>query len=147
MKIKNVWRLKDQPTTTNVLELVNANLITKEEAKDIIFTQQTEEGRDNKSLQSEIKFLRDLVDKLSNGQSNRVVQIIHEVQKPYQQWGWYQPYYTWCSTATIGNNVLTTDSTNVLLNGISNATTGIAAVSYANAQTAGNTSFSNIKTF
>jgi hypothetical protein len=99
MKTKNVWRLKDQPKTSDVLELLHAGLVTKEEAKDIIFTQQTEEDRDKKSLQSEIKFLRELVEKLSD--RSKTVEIVREIQKPYYQWAWYKPYEVWCGTNTL----------------------------------------------
>jgi hypothetical protein len=155
MRTKNVWRLKESPTTTDVLELVNAGLITKEEAKDILFTQQTEEDRDKKSLQSEIKFLRELVERLSN--QTKTVEIIREIQKPYQQWGWYRPYEIWCGTTYVGTASTTTNGTNTLTalsyNGINGtATNGTAYVTSPpivglNKATTDVQSFSSIKTF
>ena len=78
---KIVWRLKEQPTAESLQGLVERNILTKEEAREILFSSEEAEDRDKKSLESEIKFLRELVEKLSNDKS-RIVEIIREAEKP-----------------------------------------------------------------
>jgi len=66
MTTKLKWRLKELPETHEVAHLVKEGIMTKDEAREILFSQETEEDRTKKSLQDEIKFLRELVQKLSN---------------------------------------------------------------------------------
>lgn len=103
-KTKLVWRLGNRPTTIEVINLVETKLITQDEAREILFNTETEEDRDKKSLQSEIKFLRELVEKLSDGKMSRIVEVIREVEKPiYIDRNWYQPYQQWY-TVTSGTD-------------------------------------------
>lgn len=98
MTKKLKWRLSEKPTPDSVIKLIDSGIITKEEAKDILFTPDDQEERDKESLKSEIKFLRELVEKLSNNRS-QIVTTIKEIEVPrYRQWDWYQPYVTWCGT-------------------------------------------------
>lgn len=101
------WRLGKLPTSEEVLKLVNDKIITKEEARDILFNEETEQEKSTEDLKQEIKFLKELVEKLSD--SNKVIETIRYIQKPYQQWGWYKPYEVWCSVLG-GNNSLTLSS-------------------------------------
>lgn len=94
-----VWRLKEQPTSENLRELVKDKILATEEARQILFaTRSFDEAdeRDKNSLKEEIKFLRDLVDKLSQNRTN-IIEKIKEVQKPYYKCPWYYPYQVWCS--------------------------------------------------
>lgn len=103
---KLVWRLKEQPTTESLRELVKDGVLSKEEAREILFSSETEEERDKKSLESEIKFLRELVDKLSN--RNETIKIIETIKPRYHHYPWYNPYVTWCvgyPTTNSGNSV------------------------------------------
>ena len=95
MTTKLNWRLSKLPTVEELLKLVNDKIITQEEAKEILFSNKTEEDRDKDSLEQEIKFLRELVTKLSNNQATKIIETIREVQKPWQTYPWYQPYYYW----------------------------------------------------
>ena len=70
-KMKLNWRLSKLPTPDEVRELVKDKVITQDEAREILFSQETEEERDKNSLESEIKFLRELVDKLAKGNFSR----------------------------------------------------------------------------
>lgn len=88
------WRLDSRPTVEELLQLVDKEIITKEEAKQILIT---ESDRDTKSYQDEIKFLRELVEKLSNNQHSKIVEIIREVDRPYAKRPWWQPYDVWCA--------------------------------------------------
>jgi len=109
-----IWRLSKLPTVEELRELVKDKIITQEEAKEVLFDEESfipEGDRGERSLQSEIKFLRELVEKLSKSKSE-ITTIIREVEVPkYQQQSWYQPYYTWCDTTgadtipfTVGND-------------------------------------------
>lgn len=126
------WRLSRLPTSEEVINLVKDKIITQEEAREILFSTEKEENRDEDSLKSEIKFLRELVERLSRNQPSQVIEIIREVERPYIRWDWYQPYQVWCSSTAglITNNTLTANAGTTQL---------IANVK--------NTAFSNIKTF
>ncbi len=105
-KIK--WRLSNLPTPDEVRELVKDKIITQEEAREILFSQEDEKVRDSKSLESEIKFLRELVDRLSKSNPVQILETIRYVEKPYQRWDWYKPYTQW------ENNVVLCQSNNTL---------------------------------
>lgn len=96
-KNKLVWRLGKLPSVAELQELVKDKIITNEEAREILFNEQTEEDVDKDSLKSEIKFLRELVEKLSNGNTTKLVEYIYS--KPYD-YDWYKPYVSWCTTST-----------------------------------------------
>lgn len=91
------WRLAKLPTPDELRELVKDKIITQEEARDILFKEKSDdEERDEKSLQNEIIFLRNLVEKLSQNK-NQIVEIIREVKTPaYEKYYWWKPYATWC---------------------------------------------------
>lgn len=94
------WRLGKLPTPDEVTTLLKEKVITKEEAREILFNFGTEEDRDKKSLESEIKFLRQLVEELSRHQSYKLIEIIREVKPNWPNQPWYHPYATWCNSAT-----------------------------------------------
>ena len=129
--VRIVWRLSKLPTVDELLKLVDSKLITQEDAKEILFNLETIEDRDTKSLQSEIKFLRELVQKLSTNRS-QIITTIKEIEVPYKRWDWYRPYGTW-TTIDLGN-CTTADYVNGML---SNGTYAVNTSS----------SFSDIKTF
>ena len=93
MTKKRVWRLKEQPTSEMLRELVKDNILTHDEAREILFNLEEQTDRDIESLRSEIKFLRELVEKLANSQ--KVVEIIREIESPYRSCPWWQPYWEW----------------------------------------------------
>ena len=97
MTKKLIWRLADRPTPSEVQELVKSEIISKEEAREILFSQEDEKERDKKSLESEIKFLRELVERLSKNNQTTIVEQIRYIEKPYVRWDWYRPYQVWCS--------------------------------------------------
>jgi len=109
-KIKLNWRLKSLPTVDELQKLVDCKLITQEEAREILFTKEEYEERDSKSLKEEIKFLRELIEKLSNNR-NDTITYIEAVSKPYYKYGWYGAYDTWCSGTV--NNTIGNDSMNI----------------------------------
>ena len=89
MKNKLVWRLGKLPSTEELRELVKDKIITQEEAREILFSSETEEDRDKKSLELEIKFLKEIITKLSETK-NQIVEVIKYVEKPYY---YNQPWY------------------------------------------------------
>ena len=97
MTKKIVWRLKEQPTSEMLRELVKDNILTKNEAREILFNLEEQTDRDIESFKSEIKFLRELVEKLANSQ--KVVEIIREIEKPWKPYCWWQPYWVWSTTS------------------------------------------------
>jgi len=95
MKNKLVWRLGKLPSVEELLKLVNDKIITNAEMRDVLFNSETEEEVDKKSLESEIKFLRELVTKLSN--KSTIIETVRTIQPTYIAQPWYTPYVTWCS--------------------------------------------------
>jgi len=100
------WRLGKLPDPLELQGLVRDEIITKEEAREILFS--TEELEDRKALEAEIKFLRQLVDKLAN--NSKIVETIRYIEKPYYKWNWYQPYATWCSSIPASSYTVTSGS-------------------------------------
>jgi hypothetical protein len=98
MTKKIVWRLKELPTADTLADLIEKEIITKDEAREILFSQEEVEERDEKSLKEEIKFLRALVEKLSNNNRTTIIETIREVERPWRQKPWMYPYVTWCNT-------------------------------------------------
>ena len=134
MMKKIIWRLKEQPSSESLRELVKDSILTKEEAREILFSSETEEDRDKKSLESEIKFLRELVDKLSSNKLPGVVKVIKEIQSSWEIWGWYKPYQWWCDTVTVPMRTITAASGSAMTNLDSTSTQALPR-------------FSDIKTF
>lgn len=143
-KTKIKWRLSELPTGAEVAQLVKEGVLSKEEAREILFNQEDEEIREKKSLESEIKFLRDLVERLAKNEKSRLVEVIKEVQPIYIKQPWLYPYQNWCTLANNGSTFYGTNTTNVV--------TGSYIISDAlGTGSIGNTvadcSFSEIKTF
>lgn len=147
MTKKLKWRLSRLPEAQEVSQLVNDKIITKEESREILFSEVDEKDAETKDLKSEIEFLRKLVEKLSN--KSQIIQTIRTIEKPYYQWGWYQPYQVWCNSGT----ALVSGTVNSL--NVSNGTSGTSALNYqtpiaglvGSQSLSDNVSFSEVKTF
>jgi len=108
------WRLTKLPSVEELRDLVKDKILTNEEAREILFNLEDEEERDKKSLESEIKFLRALVEKLSHSKSE-IITTIREIQVPYAKQPWYTPYYTWCSADTsVGGGTVYTSASSLM---------------------------------
>lgn len=129
MKNKLVWRLGKLPSVEELLKLVNDKIITNEEMRDVLFNSETEEEVDKKSLEGEIKFLRELVTKLST--KSQIIETVRTIQPTYISQPWYTPYVTWCSSGTGGTASYTTTSgySSMLDYGAGNSTTCYATAS------------------
>lgn len=108
MTKKLIWRLREQPSSESLRQLVKDGLLTKDEAREILFNSEEQKDRDVESLKSEIKFLRELVEKLSN--RSQIITTIREIEVPYKPLPWYQPYVMW--TGTSDNSTLSGTSQN-----------------------------------
>ena len=129
MTKKIVWRLKEVPTSEKIALLVERHLLTNDEAREILFKSETEEDRDKKSLESEIKFLRELVEKLSQDKS-RIIEVIREIEKPYYPYRWWRPYDIWCGGTTGGNFTCSNGvaTGNLVMNAAMNATSNFSDI-------------------
>lgn len=127
---KIIWRLKELPTPSELKDLVASGIMSKDEARTILFSSQTEEDRDKKSLESEIKFLRELVERLSNNSNVKIIETIREVERPWKIEKWYKPYEIYCMNSV--STAMLDGQTSYTLTGISQG---------------GTSDFSNIKTF
>jgi hypothetical protein len=121
------------PTPTELTLLVDKELITKAEAREILITEKEVTERDTDSFKEEIKFLKSIIDKLSENKPTVIREyiqsnpIIIQNQRP-----WVYPYQVWCGTTnTIGGIIDQFSQSN-----------NLAAISGAT-----NCSFSEIKTF
>jgi len=107
-----IWRLGKLPTVEEITTLIDKKVITQEEAREILFNKKVEETRDIRSLETEIKFLREIIEKLS--QRERIVEVIKQIQPIYNTHPFYQPYQIWCGgigTVTTSDLVLRGDCT------------------------------------
>ena len=116
MTKKLSWRLSKLPTPDEVRELVKDKIITQDEARNILFSSEEEGKRDEESLKSEIKFLRELVEKLSKSHGETTT-IIREIERPYYRLGWYRPYEIWCNSS-VTTNYLSSTGTATLIDGV-----------------------------
>lgn len=96
MTTKLKWRLANRPTPAEVIALQESGLLTNDEAREILFSLETEEDRDKTSLQGEIKFLRALVDKMST--RSQILTYIPQVATPdYTNKPWWAGYQVYCA--------------------------------------------------
>jgi len=148
-KIK--WRLSKLPDPLELADLVKGGLLTKDEAREILFTEENDEDRDKQSLKEEIKFLRELVQKLSNNSRSEIIRTIEYIEKPYRKYDWWQPYQMYCSTGSDGqlnaNSALYQTTTGLNTAYLSSqATTGGLSVTYSSNMDT-DSSFTDVKTF
>ena len=70
MTKKIVWRLNEKPTSEALRQLVKDGLLSKDEAREILFSEHDETPIENipkiEEMRTEIKFLRKLVEKFSD---------------------------------------------------------------------------------
>ncbi len=123
MKKKLIWRLGKLPTVEELIMLINDKLITKEEAKDILFNFEDEKKEDSlESLKSEVKFLKEIIEKLSRNNPYQLYQYVQQVQPIYYRQPWYQPFVTYCSASnqkltggvTSGTNSINLNATSAI---------------------------------
>lgn len=92
------WRLSELPTGSEVAELVEQEIITKDEAREILFNEQgVDDDADKvKALEEQVKFLQKVVDALSQRKHTTITYTT-----PYTWYGGgIGTYYTASSTGT-----------------------------------------------
>lgn len=127
MTKKLSWRLSKLPTVSEVKELLDAKIITQEEAKEILF--KDEEDVDVKALKEEIKFLKKLSERLADSPS-KIVETIRYIEKPYYNHGWYNTYATWCDTS--GGITPLAGDTITAVGGVETTLTATSATNFSN---------------
>ena len=113
------WRLTKLPTVEELTLLVEKNIVTKEEAKKVLFNNETE--RDIESYKQEIKFLKEVIDKL--GDREKIVTVVEKYIQPYLTQPFYQPYYFYVTSGT----------TNLTMNGTCGGAGGTTNARYTGA--------------
>jgi hypothetical protein len=146
-KNKLVWRLGKLPSVDELRELVKDKILTNDEAREILFTNEEVEERDKKSLEGEIKFLRDLVETLSNTSTKTITETIRIIQQPYVQYRWYKPYDVWCSAADNLLNTVNGTATYYASSDGSATSINYASLDVGHTGTASAGGFNSIKTF
>lgn len=148
MTTKIKWRLGKLPDPSEVTLLLKEGVLTKDEAREILFSQVTEEDRDKESLQQEIKFLRELVNKLSS--RSEIVQYIRYIEKPYTNSPWWSGYQTYCSAPDLSSQSGLTYTSGIgsqsnALYAVNGSNT--ASISYSSGSAVSDAGFNDIKTF
>lgn len=60
-----IWRLKDKPSVEDVTELLKEQVVTKEEARDLLFNEAGSDSEKLRDLKKQVEYLEDLVKELS----------------------------------------------------------------------------------
>jgi hypothetical protein len=104
MKKKLIWRLSNLPTVEDLKTAVEAGLLTKEDAKDMLVRSEEEVPTDQlKEVKDELKLLRDLVMKIAAEPKFApitypiIFERIKEVPS-YPTRPWTSPWIHYCSS-------------------------------------------------
>lgn len=144
------WRFGKLPTSEEVIKLLEKELITKEEAREILFKEEVHEERDVTSYKEEIKFLRELVDKLSSDRT-KVIETIKYLQPSYTG-TWIGPYASWgvltSNGGSGGSYTLTSSASDLSLgSGTTTCAYSIDSTGSLATYTSASGNFSDIETF
>ena len=122
MTKKLIWRLKEQPTSKALALLVDSEILTREDAKQIILSS---EENNTKALKEEIEFLKRLVRDLSRN-NIQIVEVVKTLEQPYRTSPWYEPYHKWevlCSKTENGTMCKTDGGGTLSVNSFTNIKT------------------------
>lgn len=102
---KLVWKLKELPTAEAIADLVDTKVITPEEARDILFKEETKQSDEVEALKEMVKTLQEMVHDLSNRQNNiTLVPYTKIVEVPSRTTPYWERYWkqnaVWCDTGT-----------------------------------------------
>lgn len=103
------WRLKELPDASSVAELVEQGVVTKEEARNILFDEfeELKASEREKELQRQVEFLEDLVKELSKNRTTVTSWPVY-IEKYVKTWP--NPYPAiWYSS---GNGTYTANTAN-----------------------------------
>lgn len=113
MTKKNLtWKLKEMPTGGELAELVDTGVISKEEAREIMFGSPENDKEKIEALEKLVDFLQDLVKEMSKNKSDPVyipyVKTLEYRPTPYWDKYWMNTEKVLCES---GLNVSTTTTT------------------------------------
>lgn len=95
------WRLKQLPSVEEVERLIEANIITKEEARSIFFKDSEKPSEDDlEEIKHELSLIRKMITNIPTDVRTTPI-IIREIEKfrRYERYPWFEPYGLYCSTA------------------------------------------------
>lgn len=102
------WRLKELPTGDEIAQLVAQEVITKEEARELLFS---DSKANTEELQARIKFLEELVEKLTDKIGTPTTIYYPQRYERYPWWTSTGYYLTSGGTAVKNQNVAYSVST------------------------------------
>jgi len=131
-KEKLIWRLKEKPSAEGIARLVEQKVITAEEGREILFS---ESSPNAKAQEEEIKFLRELVDKLAVSR-NKFVTIYetwHDYSPIYPRWyKRYEPIMVSYNNSSLKDNFSVSNNSNMIdaksLSTGTNSTTSFSSI-------------------
>lgn len=125
------WKLKELPTASELADLVDSEVITTDEAREIVFGTAENDKEKIKALEEQLDFLRDLVKELAQKRQTTFIpysRTIRYYNEPY----WAKTNEVLCdagltmstsessrltmTTGGIGSSTFTTGSVNALYN-------------------------------
>ena len=122
------WRLSEKPTAASLQDLVKSQIITKEEARQILLDETEFNSKDFDDVLEEMKLLRKLVLEVAERQPQTIIKIIESNPvyiRDYPRYPWIQPYVTWCAnTAQTHNYSLSSNMLNAATNLLASGTDG-----------------------
>jgi hypothetical protein len=87
---KKIWRLSERPTADDLATLVEAKILTNEEAKDIVLRDEKDIPTDQlKEIKDELKLLREIVLSRISEKEVKIIEHHHHDYWPKTSW-----YYT-----------------------------------------------------
>lgn len=103
-----VWKLKELPSAEGVSKLVEQGVLEKEEAREILFKETTEDTDEVKALKEMVQTMKEMVDDLLKRPNVQLVPYTKVVEVPRR----YKPYWeeNWICT-TSGSGGLSINST------------------------------------
>lgn len=92
-----VWRLQNKLTLEDIEKMLSLKIIDEKEAKELTFNT-ADDNEKVKSLEEQVKFLKELVEKLSN---NNYPQL-------WTYYSSYTPRYNWSVGTLLNHNIVST---------------------------------------
>jgi len=80
------WRLKELPTANEIASLVEREVITKLEARDMLFSVVEKNDKQVEALKEQIEFMDTMITKLMNQKSFNPINLTHTPVYPIHYW-------------------------------------------------------------
>lgn len=94
-----VWKLKDKPSAEGVAMLVEHGVLSKEEAREIILREVTEDTDEVKALKEMVETLQEMVRDLLSRPNIQLVPYTKVIEVPRRLTPYWERYWTAGSTA------------------------------------------------